>query len=512
MPFLERGGRKLAKALEFIKINKYFPGAHVLKDISFSVEEGEVHALLGENGAGKSTLLNILHGVYPEYEGDVILHGQKVHFQTPNQAIVEGRISKVHQETMVVRDLTVGQNVTLGYEPLTKSGMIDFKTMNHDVDEILRELNCNFASSDLVSTLTSGQTQMLAIARALYHHSTIISLDEPTASLTLKETESLFEVIRKLKASGVTILYVSHRLEEIFQICDRATILRDGEYITTLQVADTSREQLIHEMVGRSVAAVASRMKPCMATEEIVLKVEHLSESGKFNDISFELHKGEILGFFGLVGAGRTEVMRAIYGADRRTSGTVILNGKEISGSWNTTKALKNGIGLIPEDRKTQGFLSLSSNYENVAISSLEKYLTNGFTDENKKIKNAERYFEEMDVHPRRVDYLTRNMSGGNQQKVILARWMSTSANIIIFDEPTKGVDVAAKAEIYRLMEEMVAQGKSLIVVSSELPEVMGISDRIIIMSEGRKTAELKRGEDYNEDRMLDYAIGGVEK
>ena len=244
----------MAKAVEFVKINKRFPGVHVLKDISFSVEEGEVHALLGENGAGKSTLLNILHGVYPEYEGEVRLHGEKVSFKDTNDAIVNGKISKVHQETLVVKDLTVGQNVTMGYEP-KKGIFIDFKKMNKEVDEILAELNCNFKSSDLVSTLTAGEMQMLAIARALYHHSTIISLDEPTASITLKETEALFDVVRKLKKQGVTILYVSHRLEEIFQICDRATILRDGEYIQTMDIASTTRDELIHAMVGRNVAA-----------------------------------------------------------------------------------------------------------------------------------------------------------------------------------------------------------------------------------------------------------------
>lgn len=497
----------MEKAVEFVKINKHFPGAHVLKDISFSVNKGEVHALLGENGAGKSTLLNILHGVYVEYDGEVLLHGQKVHFKDTNDAIVNGKISKVHQETLVVKDLTVGQNVTLGYEP--KKGMfIDFTKMNKDVDVILGQLNCKFKSSDLVSSLTSGEMQMLAIARAMYHNSNIISLDEPTASLTLKETEALFEVIRKLKASGVTILYVSHRLEEIFQICDRASILRDGEYIETLDIASTTREELIHAMVGRSVSAVASRLKPSQCKKEVVLKVDKLSSS-KFSDVNFELHKGEILGFFGLIGAGRTEVMRTIMGADKKTGGTVYLNGNPINGHWSTTKALQSGIGLVPEDRKTQGFLSLSTNYDNIAISSLEKYLTGGFLDEKKKIANAKHFFEEMDVHPRRVDYLTSNMSGGNQQKVILARWMSSDVDIIIFDEPTKGVDVAAKAEIYRLMEALVAEGKSLIMVSSELPEVIGISDRIIIMSEGRITGELTQKEDFKEDLILNYAIGG---
>lgn len=500
----------MQKAVEFVKINKHFPGVHVLKDISFSVEEGEVHALLGENGAGKSTLLNILHGVYTEYEGEVRLHGEKVSFKNPNDAILNGKISKVHQETMVVEELTVGQNVTLGYEP--KKGMfVDFGKMHKDVDAILKELNCNFKSADLVSTLTAGEKQMLAIAKALYHHSTIISLDEPTASLTLKETEALFEVIQKLKKDGVTILYVSHRLEEIFQICDRASIMRDGEYIQTLNVKDTSREELIHAMVGRSVAAVASRLKPSPRTDEVVLKVENLTDGHHFQDVNFELHKGEILGFFGLVGAGRTEIMRTLIGADQKIGGKIILKGKEVTGNWNTTKALKAGIGLLPEDRKTQGFMKQFTNYDNIAISSLEKNLTGGFLDQGKKLKNAEYFFEELDVHPRKVDYLTVNMSGGNQQKVILARWMSTDVDVIIFDEPTKGVDVAAKAEIYRLMEDLVAAGKSLIVVSSELPEAMGLSDRLFVMSEGRITAEMTDRNEFNSDTILDYAIGGNE-
>lgn len=497
----------MGNAVEFVKINKHFPGVHVLKDISFTVQEGEVHALLGENGAGKSTLLNILHGVYNEYEGDVLLHGKKVVFKDPNDAIRNGNIYKVHQETMVVEDLTVGQNITLGYEP-KKGPFVDFAKMHKEVDEILSELECSFRSQDMVRNLTSGEKQMLAIAKALYHHSDIISLDEPTASLTLKETERLFKIVEKLKKDGITILYVSHHLDEIFQICDRATIMRDGEYIETLNIKDTNREELIHAMVGRSVSAVAERLKPSPRTDEVVLQVDHLTNGRQIKDVSFALHKGEILGFFGLVGAGRTETMRAIIGADLYTGGSITLKGKKIPSVWNTSKALKYGIGLLPEDRKTQGFMKMQPNYQNVSISSLEKYMSKGFVNEGKKKKNAEHFFEELDVHPRRIDYLTVNMSGGNQQKVILARWMSTDVDIIIFDEPTKGVDVGAKAEIYRLMEELVASGKSLIVVSSELPEVMGICDRAIVMSEGRVTAELNRDE-FDSDKILDYAIGG---
>lgn len=498
----------MGKAVEFVNINKYFPGVHVLKNVSFSVEEGEVHALLGENGAGKSTILNILHGVYSEYDGVVKLHGKEARFSNPNQAICEGKISKVHQETMVVEELTVGQNVALGHEP--KKGLfVDFKTLHHDVDEILQELNCNFKSNDIVKTLTAGQKQMIAIAKALYHHSTIISLDEPTSSLTQKETEALFAVIRKLKKDGVTIIYVSHHLEEIFEICDSASVLRDGEFIQRMNIKETTREELIRAMVGRSVASVASRLQPSQCKEEVVLKVENLSDGKNFHDISFELHKGEILGFFGLIGAGRSEVMRTIIGADQKINGKIILKGQEVGKNWNTTKALKNGIGLLPEDRKTQGFMNQFTNIDNISISSLDKYMKGPFLDPSKKLKNAERFFEEMDVHPRKPDYLTKNMSGGNQQKVILARWMSADTDIIIFDEPTKGVDVAAKAEIYRLMEELVAEGKSLIVVSSELPEAMGISDRLVVMSEGHIVTILEERDNFNTDSILDDAIGG---
>lgn len=496
----------MGNAVEFQKINKRFPGAHVLKDVSFSVRDGEVHALLGENGAGKSTLLNILHGVYSEYEGEVLLHGSRVAFRNPNEAIVKGKISKVHQETNVVRDLTVGQNITLGYEP-EKGIFVDYKELDNKVNHILKQLKCKFCSSDPAGGLTAGEMQMMAIAKALFHDSRIISLDEPTTALTLKETEALFEVIRQLKKNGITILYVSHRLEEIFQICDRASILRDGQYITTLDIADTNRAELIRNMVGRDVAAVAQRTKMDIIQKDIVLKVEGLCSGKKFQDVSFALHRGEILGFFGLVGAGRTEVMRTLFGADPKTAGKVFLNGKEVS-IKNTCQGLKEKIGLIPEERKTQGFINLQSNINNVALSSLERYMSGPFVDEKKKRENCETYIQELDIHPASADFLTVNMSGGNQQKVILAKWMSTDVDVLIFDEPTKGVDVGAKVEIYRIMEEIAESGKGVILVSSELPEVMGMSDRIMIMSEGRVAGELSR-EEYYEDSILNLAIGG---
>lgn len=495
----------MSEAIRFNKINKYFPGAHVLKDISFSVEVGEVHALLGENGAGKSTLLNILHGIYNEYDGDVELFGQKVSFKNPNDAIINGKISKVHQETNIVADLTVGENVALGHEP-SKAGFVNRSELNKEVNAVLEQLGCRFRSENKAFELSAGEMQMVAIAKALYYDSKIISLDEPTASLSSKETENLFKVIRELKKKGITILYVSHRLEEIFRICDRATILRDGTLISTLNVAETTRKQLIHSMVGRDVDALATRTRPCMAKEEVVLKVENYT-GAKFKNISFELHKGEILGFSGLVGAGRTELMRAVCGIDEKKSGKLYLHGKEVH-IRNSSDALRQGIGLLPEDRKTQGFLSLSTNIDNVAISSLKKHMTGIFVDSAKKRKNCERYIKELDIHPAKADILTANMSGGNQQKVIIARWLSTDVDVIIFDEPTKGVDVGAKVEIYRLIEEVAESGKAVIVISSDLPEVLGISDRIIVMYEGIKTGEIGRTS-FSEELAMEYAMGG---
>lgn len=493
-------------AVEFKHIFKRFPGVNVLKDVSFCILKGKVHALLGENGAGKSTLLNILHGVYTDYEGDVLLDGQKFAFKNPNDAIIKGHISKVHQEVNVVKDLTVGQNVTLGYEP-THSIWVNYGKLNETVNDILRRLKCDFRSEDMADRLTAGQMQMIGIAKALFHKSSIISLDEPTASLTARETKALFEIIGELKESGITVIYVSHRLEEIFQICDRATVLRDGEYVTTLNVPEITREDLIRHMVGHNVNAIASRKRESFVQNDIMLYVNKLTRRGVFVNIDFKLKKGEILGFFGLVGAGRTEVMRVLFGADKKTSGEVFLKGKTVN-IRNTQDALHLGIGLLPEERKTQGFINFTTNTDNATLSCLEKFMTWGFVDAAKRLQNYEHFAKELNINPKAPDFLTQNMSGGNQQKVILARWLSTQVDILVFDEPTKGIDVAGKAEIYRLMEEIVSRGKSIIVVSSELPEIMGISDRIIVMCEGRKTAELEKNE-FNEHTILNYAMGG---
>lgn len=492
-------------AVEFHNISKHFPGVRVLNDVSFSVRKGEVHALLGENGAGKSTLLNILHGIYTEYHGDISLNGQKVRFRNPHDAIANGKISKVHQETNIVRDMTVGQNISLGYEP-HKGFFVDYNAMNQNVNEILKRLNCRFKAEDSAASLSAGEMQMVAIAKALFHHSSVISLDEPTASLTTNETEALFRIIEELRASGMTVIYVSHRLEEVFRICDRATILRDGERVATLDIADTNREEIIRNMVGRNVSAIASRLSQRRVREEVVLEARGLTRSGVFQDVSFTLKKGEILGFSGLVGSGRTDVMRAVFGADKLTSGEILIQGKPVR-IRSTGDALRHGVGLLPEERKTQGFVKFFTNVNNMALACMERFLRMGLVQEDRKVKNCEHFMEELNINPRRPGFLTQNMSGGNQQKVILGKWLGTDVDVLIFDEPTKGVDVAAKAEIYRLMEELVAQGKSIIVVSSELPEVMGISDRIYVMCEGHIAAELLP-EEFNEEVLLNYAMG----
>lgn len=494
--------------IDFKAISKTFPGVKALDNISFNVLEGEIHALIGENGAGKSTLLNILHGIYNEYEGEVWIDGAKASFRNANDAIKSG-ISKVHQEVSLITDLTVGQNVALGHEP-KKGVFIDFKTMNLRVDAILQRLRCKFRSSDLVSTLSTGEMQMLSIAKALFHEARIISFDEPTAALTENETRALFEIIRELKANGITVIYISHRLDELFEISDRITVLRDGKFVGTYPTKEMTRQKLIQSMVGREVAAFAERKKPELATDEIVLEVKNLSRSGVFENISFQLHKGEILGFSGLVGSKRTDVVRTLFGADRKTTGEILIKGtkREIR---TPKQGVKQGIGLIPENRKTQGFIRNLTNADNMGLAALDKFSPLGFIHQNLKMDNCKRLTNDLQLNPKDPNYMTYNLSGGNQQKVVLGKWLSTNVDILIFDEPTKGVDVGAKAEIYRLMEELLEAGKSIIMVSSELPEVIGMSDRVIVMHEGKMMKELQRHE-LDEETILHYAMGGSKK
>ena len=491
--------------LSFQHISKSFPGVKALRDVSFSIRKGEVHALVGENGAGKSTLLNILKGIYQPDEGQIIYDGSSIKIKSPGHASSIG-INMVHQEINLVPELTVGQNILLGNEPMGKGIAINYRELYKRCNEALKELDCPFSDKEQVKKLSAAQMQMIAIARSLMYNSKVVAFDEPTASLSNAETRHLFEIINKLKNNGTSIIYVSHRLEEIFEIADRVTVLRDGKVIDTLNVKDVDKKTLVRLMVGREVSEYMQHTAN-YSTEEVALKVENLTSDGVFENVSFELKRGEILGISGLVGSKRTDVVRAIFGADKFTSGNIYMNGKPIK-IKSPNKAIKAGIALLPEERKSQGFIKLMSNDMNVNISSLDKSMKRGKLDYRALKKNTEYYIKEPKITPPNPDMETTNLSGGNQQKIVLAKWLSINSQIIIFDEPTRGLDVGAKSEIYRLMDEFVRNGNSIIMVSSELPEILGMSDRIIVMHEGKAVATLN-GAEATEVDVLHYAMGG---
>ncbi len=491
--------------IEFQNITKIFPGQRALHDVSFTVRRGEIHALLGENGAGKSTLLNILHGMFPATEGKVFIGGEQVGFNNAYEAIQYG-IAKVHQEINIIPELTVAENLMLGSE-IVNGPFLNSAQMVKETQKLLDLLGCTFSAKEKMKNLSTGKKQMVQIAKALYLNAKVISFDEPTSSLSNAEVHTLFEIINDLKSKGITILYITHKMDEIFALCDRATVLRDGEYITTWNLKETTEEQLVHSMVGRDVSMFAQRLKPCCAEPETVLKVENLGGPAGFEDISFELRKGEILGFFGLVGAMRTEVMRAIFGADESSSGTITLHGRKLDNS-SPSACVKAGIGLISENRKEEGFIKNLNNADNIALPCIQKFQDGPFVNRERKYKNAIAVGKQVGLTPNDPEFMTVSLSGGNAQKVILAKWLSTDADVLILDEPTKGIDIGAKAEIYKLMEQLVEEGKSIIMVSSELTEVMGMSDRMIIMREGRIAAELHKSE-FLEESIITYAVGG---
>ncbi|RRD94505.1 sugar ABC transporter ATP-binding protein [Clostridiales bacterium COT073_COT-073] len=494
--------------IEFKNIKKAFIGQLAVKNVSFSIRKGEIHALLGENGAGKTTLLNILHGLFPATEGEIFIGGKKVEFFDSKDAIKEG-IAKVHQEINLVPEMTVMQNIMLGDEK-RKGILLNKKQMYQETEEILKKLKCKFNAKDKVSRLNTGEKQMLQIAKALKGQAKIISFDEPTSSLSNNEVKTLFSIIKELKSQGITVIYISHKLDEIYELCDRATIMRDGEYINTFEIKGLDKSVLIKNMVGRDVEMFAKRQKPLRANYlQTVLSVEHISGKEGYEDISFNLYKGEILGFFGLVGAKRTEMMKGIFGATPLIQGKIYKNNKEIK-NCSPYNAISHSIGFLPENRKEEGFIKDLNNTDNMALASLDYFERNFFQNKKQKYKNALEKGKRVGLMPNDPDFITRNLSGGNQQKVIVGKWLTTNADILIFDEPTKGIDVGSKADIYAIMEELLEEGKSIIMISSELPEIIGMSDRIIVMHEGKITGVLKR-EEFNEAEILLRAVGGKE-
>ena len=492
--------------LQMKHITKSFPGVLALNDVSIDVKRGAVHALLGENGAGKSTLIKILNGLYKADSGEVLLDGQTVSIKNSMDALDKG-ISFVFQELNLISTLTVAENIFLGRQLKTKTGLINRKAMNEKTQQILEQLEFKLAPTTIVENLSVAEKQMVEIARAMSGDVKLIVMDEPSATLTKKELEVLFRTVRRLQKQNVTILYISHRLEEIYELCDSATILRDGAVVSNYAVRDLERSQMIKDMVGRSIDQEFPKRTICTGKEEI-LRVEHLSTKEKLKDVSFSLKKGEILGLAGLVGSGRTEIARAIFGADHRENGSFYMGERKLK-ITNPSDAMKCGIALLPEDRKEQGLALKFSIEWNISVANLGEICQGPkmkILSSAKEETTAKSYVDSIHIKTSSVRKEAEFLSGGNQQKVVIAKWLFAGMEILMLDEPTRGIDVGAKYEIYCLMDELVKQGKSIILISSEMPEIVSLCDRVLVMNDGQIKAELA-GEDISSENILEYAI-----
>ena len=474
--------------LKMENIQKSFPGVQALKSVSFEVKKGEVHALMGENGAGKSTLMKILTGMYEKDGGSIKYEGQEVEFKNPKESQLAG-IAIVHQELNMLNHLTVAQNIFIGREKMN-GALIDDAYMNNEAKKIFTKLNIDIKPTTLMGDLTVGKQQMCEIAKAISRDAKLIVFDEPSAALTDTEIEELFKIIRDLKSKNMGIVYISHRMDEIKVITDRVTVMRDGSYIGTIITENSTKDEIINMMVGRVIYEDPKEVSNVKEDAPVVLEVKNLNLGKHVKDVSFKLRKGEILGFSGLMGAGRTEVARAIFGADKIDSGEIIINGKEVKIN-NTQDAVNNGIGYLSEDRKRFGVIVEKTVAENSSMAFLGRFVNGLFIDKNKENEEASKYVKKLKIKTPGVHQKLNNLSGGNQQKVVIAKWLIRDSEILIFDEPTRGIDVGAKSEIYHLMNELVAQGKSIIMISSEMTEILRMSDRIVVMCEGKKTAEI---------------------
>jgi len=496
--------------IKMTEINKSFSGNHVLKDVSFDLRKGEVHALMGENGAGKSTLINVLAGVHERDSGSVTVNGEKVNFSHPREAEELG-INIIHQELNINRHLTVTQNMFLGKELTHKiPGLLDKRAMRKATKEILDNLGItNINPDEVAGNLSIGQQQMIEIAKALATESNVIIMDEPTAALTDREIEVLFEVIESLRKQNVAIIYISHRMEEISQICDRITVLRDGELIGTENIEDVSFDDIVRMMVGRELGnRFATRNHEI---GEVVLEVENLQLADVFSDVSFNVRAGEILGISGLMDAGRTEILETIFGYRNKDQGKIKLHGKQLN-IKHPSDAVNAGLAFISEDRQAKGAIIGASIRENISLTNMETISSKaGIISTSKERKLAQDLIEKLQVNTVNMNQEVKRLSGGNQQKVVIAKWIGINPKVLLLDEPTRGVDVGAKQEIYQIMNELSKNGAAIIMVSSELPEILGVSDRVMVIHEGEVTGMFDR-EDADQEIIMTAAAGGEDK
>jgi len=491
--------------LEFRGITKEFPGVKALDNISMSFRYGEVHALCGENGAGKSTLMKILSGVYQPTSGELIYKGQKKFFKNPHQAQLDG-ISIIFQEFSLIRSFDVVDNVFLNREPSNKLGHINKKEAKRLTEGLLKELEIELDVNATVGELTVVQQQIVEIVKALSVDANILIMDEPSAALTDKEVRKLFDIIRTLKAKGVTVIYISHMLEEIFEICDRVTVIKDGQYIGTKDTAETDRDGLIRMMVGRDIEDYFPALPP--RQEKVIMQVKNLSKDNQLTDINFELFEGEVLGVAGMVGSGRTILAQCLLGIEEIDGGEIIINNQKQQ-ITSISRAMDCGLGYLPADRKNLGILGKMTVKENMTIANLNAYLTSGCLRKKEEIKDAEEQIKLLNTKTPTIEHRIENLSGGNQQKVIISRWLLKKPDIYIFSEPTRGIDVGAKAEIYKIIREVASGGNAVVMISSELPEIIGMSDRIMVMNEGVIAGFIdQHTKPGTEEEILSMAVG----
>lgn len=486
-------------------IVKTFPGVKALKGVGLNVKYGEIHALMGENGAGKSTLMKCLIGIHPPTSGQIYFEGNLIENYNTAEALKMG-IAMIHQELSPVEHRSIMENIWLGREPKNKLGLVDHKKMYEMTKEVLQLIDFNEDPKTLVATLTVANMQMIEIAKALSYNAKLIIMDEPTSALTNKEIDQLFSIMRRLRESGKSIIYISHKLDEIYEITDRITVYRDGQYIGEGNTTDIDISELIKMMVGREV----NEMFPKVICDigDVKMEVKNLCYGRKFKDVSFSVRKGEILGIAGLVGAGRTEVIETIFGIRDKSSGQIIIDGKEVK-IKTPADAKLNKMALLTEDRRSTGIFPMLTVFQNVIMANIKKYIKkSGLLNHKMAIEDTNEFVKAISIKTPSIYQKVENLSGGNQQKVLVARWLLTSPEILFLDEPTRGIDVGAKAEIHRLITNLAGQGKSIIMVSSELPEVMGMSDRIVVMHEGKVTGILENTKDLTQEEIMRYATG----